>query len=49
MTIAVLCVPTIIVSALASAFGSCLFAVLYVRLREDKDGIGAAAIADVFA
>jgi hypothetical protein len=49
MTIAFLSVPTIVVSALASAFGSCLFAVLYVRLREDKDGVDAASIAAVFA
>jgi hypothetical protein len=40
--------PTAI-QALVVAFGSALFTVFYVRLRQVKDGIDADALAEVFA
>jgi hypothetical protein len=41
-------VPTVF-QAIIVAWGSALFTALYVRLREVKDGIDAAALADVFS
>ena len=48
-TVILALLPPIIAAALVSAYGACLFAVFYVRLREDKDGVDAAAIASVFS
>ena len=49
LTVILALLPPILGAGLVSAYGACIFAVFYVRLREDKDGIDAAAVASVFS